>query len=217
MNPRPDVHRSAVETQYDFLSAAYDRRWQRYLSATLGFFAAWLNLNGSETVLDVACGTGALEHLLLSGHPGQKIQGADLSEGMLEQARRRLSNFPNLRFEKADAAALPHGEGAFDVVVCANAFHLFADPASALREMRRVLKPGGRLVLMDWCRDYFFCRFYDFLIKFFRPTQQRCYGLRECSRFLTQAGLQPDSALKFRVGWFWGMMIAQAIRPAAEN
>lgn len=216
MKLRPGARLSSVEREYDRLSGGYDRRWRRYIASTTGFLAAWLKLEGSETVLDIACGTGALEALLVGPHPHQKIEGVDLSEGMLEQARRRLARFPNVAFQKADVAELPFKEPLFDVVVCANAFHFFENPLRALREIRRVLKPGGRVVLMDWCRDYFFCRFYDFLIKFTDPSHHRCYGLRECSRLLKEAGLEPDSALKYRVGWFWGMMIAQASRPAAQ-
>jgi ubiquinone/menaquinone biosynthesis C-methylase UbiE len=217
MKLRPGARRLAAEREYDRLSADYDRRWQRYVATTTGFLAAWLKLDGSETVLNVACGTGALEQLLLGRHPDQKIEGVDLSEGMLERARRKLARFPNAAFRKADAAKLPFQESVFDVVICANAFHYFEDPLRALRETSRVLKPGGRVVLMDWCRDYFFCRFYDFLIKFQNPSHHRCYGLRECSRLLGEAGLRPDSALKFRVGWFWGMMIAQAFRLPVQS
>ena len=89
-----------------------------------------------ERVLDLGCGTGRALQLV----PG--AVGADLSLEMLRQA-------PPGRAACGRAEALPIRSAAFDAVLCTNSFHHYPDPLSTLREIRRVLRPGGRAVLVD--------------------------------------------------------------------
>jgi ubiquinone/menaquinone biosynthesis C-methylase UbiE len=65
---------------------------------------------------------------------------------------------PHVTLAQADAHRLPLADATFDWVVCASSFHYFRQPQVALREMRRVLRPEGRLVLVDWCDDYLTCK-----------------------------------------------------------
>jgi ubiquinone/menaquinone biosynthesis C-methylase UbiE len=76
--------------------------------------------------------------------PSVRTVGCDFSTGMLAHAAART---PHGRFVRGDACRLPFADGAFDAVVSTEAFHWFPDQAAALREFRRVLAPGGRLML----------------------------------------------------------------------
>ncbi|OIO38213.1 MAG: methyltransferase type 11 [Candidatus Omnitrophica bacterium CG1_02_49_16] len=199
-----------VREQYDDLAVKYDSRWQGYISSTLGYLHKWLDLKGTEKVLDVACGTGALEQLLVRSHPGQSISGIDISEKMLSIARHKLSAYPRVAFFKASASAISFPKETFDVVVCANAFHYFENPLACLIEMKRVLKRGGRIVILDWCRDYLICRLCDLFLKAFDPAYRRCYTQRELNTFLIEAKLRILRAQKFGTSSIWGMMVADA-------
>jgi ubiquinone/menaquinone biosynthesis C-methylase UbiE len=84
---------------------------------------------------------GKFERLVLLEQPEQTIVGVDLSEGMLELAQQKCRDYPHVSFQKASVVALPFADRSFDVIVSASAFHYFADPIAALREMQRVLKP----------------------------------------------------------------------------
>ena len=111
-------------------------------------FADWaqplLDAAGIEpgkTVLDVACGTGIVARLAADRvGPTGTVTGVDLNEGMLTVARRLR---PDIEWRQGDAADLPFGDHAFDVVLCQSALMFFPDPTRALREMGRVCKPGG--------------------------------------------------------------------------
>jgi SAM-dependent methyltransferase len=101
-----------------------------------------------QRVLDVACGTGVLARALAeragaSGH----VAGLDLNDGMLAVARRRA---PKVAWHHGAAEAMPFGDGEFDAVLCQFALMFFEDRAKALAEMRRVLRPGGRLAIAVW-------------------------------------------------------------------
>ena len=111
-------------------------------------------LQGGERVLDVACGTGILARLAAQvvGAAGQ-IVVLDVNEGMLGMARTvpQRHDGPSIEWRQSDAAAvLPFPDAAFDVVLCQAGLEFFADRAAGLREMARVLVPGGRLVLWVW-------------------------------------------------------------------
>jgi SAM-dependent methyltransferase len=111
-------------------------------------------LRGGERVLDVACGTGILARLAAQvvGAAG-KVVGIDVNEGMLGMAHTvpQRPDGPSIEWRQGDAAAvLPFPEAAFDVVLCQYGLEFFADRAAGLREMARVLVPGGRLVLRVW-------------------------------------------------------------------
>ena len=95
-------------------------------------------------VLDVGCGTGQLAARLRREVPGVHVVGCDFSRGMLRQARRRDRRVP---WVQGDAARLSFRDGGFDAVVSTEAFHWFPDGRRALAEMRRVLRPEGRLLL----------------------------------------------------------------------
>src|SRR5579883_707321 len=133
-----------VRRSYDDLAATYDTRWRKYIDATLALAMESLELAGDERVLDVGCGTGELEDRLLDRWPGLPTTGVDLSPNMLRQAADKRSN---VALVAAEAHRLPFAEASFDVAVCANAFHYFRRPAETLADMRRVLRPAGRLVL----------------------------------------------------------------------
>jgi len=201
-----------VSEQYDRLAEIYDRRWHKYIQDTLSFLIAYLQPNptseyisGSERVLDIACGTGELEKLLLDSYPQSQIVGVDISEKMLEMARLKL---PNAEFIKASAIALPFASSSFDLVITASAFHYFDCPDLALTEIHRVLKPKGRLIIMDWCRDYWTCKALNLFLKVFDPAHKGCYSQDELQDFLAIAGFKVMNAKKQKLGFFWGIMIA---------
>jgi SAM-dependent methyltransferase len=109
-------------------------------------------LHEGERVLDVACGTGvvarmAAPHVGTGGH----VVGVDLNPGML--ARARASSPPEgaaVEWREGDAGALPFSAATFDAVFCQLGLQYFPDRQQAAREMYRVLKPGGRLVVLVW-------------------------------------------------------------------
>jgi demethylmenaquinone methyltransferase/2-methoxy-6-polyprenyl-1,4-benzoquinol methylase len=94
--------------------------------------------------LDVATGTGDLAIEL--GRRGASVTGIDLAPGMLEVARRKA---PGIAFERADALALPYDDGTFDAVTVGFGARNFADLDRGLREMTRVARPGGRVVVLE--------------------------------------------------------------------
>jgi hypothetical protein len=80
-----------------------------------------------------------------------------------------------------------------------------------------VLRPGGRLVLVDWCDDYVSCKACSLWLRWTDPAFYRTYSLRECSDLVAAAGFETERAERFRVGWLWGLMTIVARRDGAER
>lgn len=108
-----------------------------------------------KRVLDVACGTGIVARKAagLVG-PGGRIAGLDLNEGMLRAAGRFAASEGATAIEwyHSDVSRMPFSSGEFDTVLCQQGLQFFPDKAAALREMKRVLAPGGTLALNVWGR-----------------------------------------------------------------
>lgn len=103
-----------------------------------------------ERVLDLGCGPGYLARdLAVAVGPGGQVAGLDNSAPMLALALARCAGQPWVRFAQAEATHLPDADGAFDAVVCCQVLEFVADADRALGEMHRVLRPGGRLLLVD--------------------------------------------------------------------
>ena len=201
-----NITESAVQKQYDNLAKIYDWRWRQYLTDTLSFLVNWANVSSAAAVLDVGCGTGELARLLLEKNPHQAIVGIDISEEMLVQARQKLRNVERVTFEQASASALPIPDNTFEVVVSANAFHYFPEPEKALAEMRRVLKPDGKIVILDWCKDFLVCQICDWVLQRLDPAHQQCYTEAELHDLLKAAGFRIGRARRIRFGLMWGLM-----------
>ena len=106
----------------------------------------WLKPKVGERILDVACGQGGLS--LKIAKSGCKVYGIDISENVISTAR-RLSERANLasEFEVADAEHLPYADGYFDKIICSSSLEHFQDDVKALKEMNRVLKTNGILIM----------------------------------------------------------------------
>lgn len=105
-------------------------------------------VRAGQRVLDVACGTGAVARVLAERvGPDGGVAGLDLNEAMLTVARRK---FPHIEWHQGDAGALPFADEAFDAVVCQASVMFFPDRARALREMARVVRPGGFVAVQVW-------------------------------------------------------------------
>ncbi len=144
--------------------------------------------------LDVATGTGHTA-FALAPHVSTVV-GADLTPEMLDEARKlqAQNGLNNVAFQIADAHRLPFGDGAFDLVVSRRAPHHFADIHRALGEMRRVVKPGGRLVIDDRSvpEDDFVDAVMNELDRYHDPSHVRQYRPGEWRRLLAGAGFQVD-------------------------
>jgi SAM-dependent methyltransferase len=110
------------------------------------------NLKVGERVLDVACGTGIAARIAAETvGPSGRVSGIDLNAGMIEVARAHaLATAARIEWRVADANALPYPDASFDAVLCQQGLQFFPEKAVAVREMHRVLVPGGRLVLNVW-------------------------------------------------------------------
>ncbi len=98
-------------------------------------------------LLDAGCGTGAMLELFKRDYPGKNYTGLDLSEKMIETAKKK--HLEGICFVAGDCEALPFADSSFDVVTCSMSFHHYPDPDKFFASLRRVLRPGGRLILRD--------------------------------------------------------------------
>jgi ubiquinone/menaquinone biosynthesis C-methylase UbiE len=107
----------------------------------------WVCSQAVGDTLEVAVGTGLnLAHY----PPGVRLTGVDLSPGMLAVARQRAADLDRtVELREADAQALPFGDASFDTVVCTMSLCSVPDERATIAEMHRVLRPGGRLLLLD--------------------------------------------------------------------
>lgn len=106
-------------------------------------------VSGATRVLEVASGTGLVSEAIAP--VVGELLATDYAGAMVEKTRARVGHLPNVRCEVRDLYALGEAEGSFDAVVAANVLHLLPDLAGGLAAMRRVLRPGGRLVVPTYC------------------------------------------------------------------
>ncbi len=126
----------------------YVGRWSALVGAK---FLDWLDVPEGGRWLDVGCGTGALTEAILDRANPDAVLGADLSEGFVEYARRKVAD-PRAEFVVAGAERLPSGEDSFDAVVSGLVLNFLADPGRGMAEMERVARPGGVVGAYLW--DY---------------------------------------------------------------
>lgn len=148
---------SAIAKSYDLNNRVHsmgrDQAWRRFAVKAAG-------VKPGERVLDVACGTGDLTEAFARRSPASEVVGLDFTPGMLEIARektaKRQQHAPagttRVSYVEGDAMNLQIPDASFDVVSIAFGIRNVSDPAKALREFARVLKPGGRLVVLEFDR-----------------------------------------------------------------
>ena len=142
--------------------AVFDGSIPQYYDTHLGpmFFEPYaLDLSGrvsvpdAGAVLEVACGTGRVTRLMRDRLPHDvRLTATDLNDAMLEYARGRFPDAPNLAWRQADAAALPFPDASFDAVVCQFGYMFVPEKETAMREARRVLRSDGTFHFNVWDR-----------------------------------------------------------------
>ncbi len=142
---------AAIADKYDLNNRLHsfwqDQRWRKHAVRKA-------SVSASDHVLDVACGTGDLTEAFAKAGVAS-VTGLDFTREMLDIARVKRRRLPELRrarvtYEQGDAHALPYDDGAFNVVSIAFGIRNVQDPSIALREFERVLRPGGRLVILEF-------------------------------------------------------------------
>lgn len=138
----------SIAGRYDFLnrvlSMGVDRGWRT--TATQEVLA-----NNPKDVLDVATGTGDFALTIKKISPETRVIGSDFAANMLEIAREKATKqHLEIKFEQGDALSLPYSDASFDAISCSFGFRNFADFNRGLEEFHRVLRPGGRCVILEF-------------------------------------------------------------------
>ena len=200
------------------MSLGTDRNWRRRALREI------VTPDAPQQILDLACGTGDFS-LAIAGrmHPDSRITGLDLSEGMLAVMREKVARAGlqgRISCGQGDSEAMPFAEGAFDVVTIAFGIRNFEHREAALREILRVLRPGGRLVILElsvpegrflrWCYNLYFKHFVPWIggrvsgdkaaYKYLPASVQAFPGRREWMATMTRCGFADVRHRAFTLG-----------------
>ncbi len=188
-------HETQVRDRFDKWSESLSfqllRTWLAFLQGQILDSIDWSRANH---VLDVACGSGLAVYEAarrLPSNGGGFACGCDISEGMLRQ---RIEDHPasaNAHFLVASAQSPPYKDDSFDAVICTAAFHHFPIPETALREIWRVLRPDGKLLIADTCRDQSLGIWvWDRLHRWFEKGHVKYYRTEELIALLRDGGFE---------------------------
>jgi ubiquinone/menaquinone biosynthesis C-methylase UbiE len=140
------------------LSGSGPEAYEKYI--VVAFMGKWaqdlvevVDIQADQRVLDVGCGTGVVTRAVAQRlGPHGKIVGFDVNDVMLQMAQQfaQQADLDAIEWQQGDAASMPFGTAEYDVVLCEQGLQYFPDRAGALREMARVMVPGGQLALSVW-------------------------------------------------------------------
>ena len=186
-----EAHARRVQAQFGESAAAYVTSAGHAAGEDLDQLLAWGAARRPDRVLDLATGGG--HTALRFAELARRVVAVDLTEPMLRAAREhaRARSDVQVEFVAADASDLPFGDGAFDVVTCRTAAHHFVDVGAAVRQVQRILRPGGALLLQD-ILGHDDAEASAFILEVERrrdPSHVRSYRASEWKAFLRAAGL----------------------------
>ncbi len=150
---KPQLQRRVQRYGWDKAAGYYEPYWQRQLEPAQKRLLEIADLRPGERVLDIACGTGLVTFPAAAAvAPDGEVLGTDISSEMVESARQvaEQRGVYNAAFERMDAENLGLPGSSFDVALCSLGLMYVPDPLRALREMHRVLAPGGRATVLVW-------------------------------------------------------------------
>lgn len=185
-----DEIKAKVQDQFGKNAEKYVASESHAKASDLSEMIEWLNLKSTHVALDIATGGGHVTKAL-SPHVGH-VFSTDLTHQMLGAAKKHLDlTCHNVWYVLADSEFLPFLEETFDIVVCRIAAHHFPNPAKFVDEVGRVLKPGGRFLLIDNVapEDRQLDEFMNKLEKLRDESHVRCYSTLEWNGWFEKAGL----------------------------
>lgn len=149
----PGLQRRIQRYGWDKASAYYEKFWQRQLKPAQDRMLEIAAIKEGEKIIDIACGSGLISFRAAreAGSTGF-VAGNDISDSMVQLCRQaaETNKIANTAFERMDAEELRVRDDEFDLAINALGLMYVPDPLNALKEMRRVLKPGGRAVALVW-------------------------------------------------------------------
>lgn len=154
--------KKAARVEFDQWAGGYDRSiLQRFLfKPSHDLILGEMDFADSPHILDIGCGTCVFGFRVAAQSPSSNIFCVDLSHQMAQRAKAKRDRVRHLaeemgavRITLADSEHLPFTDSSIDYVTCANSFHHYPHPEGVVREMHRVLKPGGTALVVDGCRD----------------------------------------------------------------
>jgi len=149
-----------------------------------------LDLGGNPYFLDLGCGTGwAVRYAANLANGKGEFYGIDISSKMIMKAQASSAGHKNIHFYKANAENLPFKNNFFDLIISTNAFHHFANHEKVVREAHRVLKPKGRIYILDVTADNFMMKILDRLSGKIEQGHVKIYSTREYQTLFESAGL----------------------------
>jgi ubiquinone/menaquinone biosynthesis C-methylase UbiE len=168
------------------------------------------NVSASETVLDVACGPGLVVRAFAT--VASHVTGIDVTPAMIVRARELVSGQSNVSFDLGDVNALPYEDREFDVVVSRFAFHHFVDPRGVLGEMKRVCRPGGRVVVCDLlgAEDPNKAAAFHELEMVRDPSHVRSHRLEELQSYYRAHDLNPELVAMYHLTFELESLIARS-------
>jgi ubiquinone/menaquinone biosynthesis C-methylase UbiE len=196
----PYDHNAANEKKWSRRAANFDNRRYDYFRLLQRLLVRETRIKPACTFLDLGCGTGwAVRYAadLLAGNG--RFVGIDLSQGMIEKAKSDSTGLINVEFHQANADDLPFDEGIFDTVICSNSFHHYLRPIEALKEVRRVLKPGGKIQILDITADDALIRWIDKRVKRREKEHVKFYSSAEYAQLFNQAGLKHVRSSRLKI------------------
>ena len=223
-----DLYEISLRSYYTGRTARYyNTLWRTYTRRTLAEVQAAIDfsalhgvpqrLGRSPRVLDVACGTGVLLKWLVEQVPGVEAYGVDASADMLEQAGTALKDQPHTHLVQAEVvtgetAHLPYAPGTFDLITFTNARHDLLEPAATLLGLKRLLAPGGQLVMEDFARREppFPSKAFEWVLRRAEGGQVHALTLDEAQSLCEQAGLRVSRGKAFQVNWLWRAWVLRA-------
>lgn len=185
----------ANQTYFDRWAQNYDNgRISQWFQYTQRLTVGLMDLSPQSRVLDVGCGTGFAVLTLGSMLTEGKACGVDISEEMISQAQAKVSPeiTERVEFRRASSDNIPYPSAEFDYIMCTNSFHHYPDPLLALAEMRRLLKPGGELIILDNAVDLsLYTWLWDRALRIVEKGHVRYYRSKEIGEMVRKAGFEP--------------------------
>ncbi|WP_445664783.1 class I SAM-dependent methyltransferase [Fodinibius sp. AD559] len=197
--------------RYNRKAQKYGQRWQKYLDHTHQRLLNYIEVDPSDIILDPSGGTGLLTQKLIDqNYSFDRFVVNDPSDKMLAIARQRLSGKSSISFDNQKVQDLSYPQNYFTKIICLNSFHFYEKQQQVLNQFYNILKPSGKLYILDWNREGFF-RICNQFINWTNTEFINTRSLPELQQMMTgtKFNIQTSHSWNWR---YWKFMFVEGVK-----